>query len=158
MLTIQAQKRVASGSWPYLVAAGIAMIAGCEPQSRRLSIQIPNDYQGVFMLLDDESGKDDKATGSSKLTVIVPTDGIAHIKNGHFLYEWHTTTVHYSDSSPIPFCTSDDVDTTLGCWSLYSTPQASYYFVGHSKDRGPVAKELDKSVLHKKYWLRPVQP
>jgi hypothetical protein len=137
-------------------SCGFAMIgAGCGSSQSQLQIEIPQAYQGVFMLLEDDGGKDDTLSGNT-LVVRVPKNGIACIKNGAFLYDWHSTTVRYSDGQSIPFfdARGDKTDVALGCWGVMSMKKAEYYYVGPSNQRDRVRRE-DPVILRERFWLRP---
>jgi hypothetical protein len=128
---------------------------GCDARNGQVHYRIPDGARGVFIVsMDANRGLD---VFNRDATIDVPLEGIVIVKELGFLRRFHVLSASYTSGKAInnpdnTACSKGDV-----CiWTLCSTSDKVYYFVGKFEERPLVAdlrmRDLDKMLLSD--WMK----
>ena len=101
---------------------------GCNRHGTPVRFVLPEGFHGVFQISEDRQQGVDLVKSNGMLLVIVPTNGLAVVKDWSFLTVWHSETAVFPDGKLI---SEEDYDTNaVALHGLFSQGHTNWVLVG----------------------------
>ena len=81
--------------------AVMCLLCSCEHETYRMSIVIPDKYQGLFYVRRQSDGVQIRKGGGGEYTLHIPVDGTLNMKNTEIFDKWHELHVYYANGDEI---------------------------------------------------------
>src|SRR5262245_42405335 len=118
-------------AFAYTLSLVFLSSAGCQNKSAGVvELVLPKNHEGVFLIKQDTTGLAAEIV-NGVVSIQIPKNGVALLKDTSFLSSWHSTRVTYNDGTSVPYYVIDGPksDAVIACWALDSTSDTVYFFL-----------------------------